>query len=576
MIKRINQLSIGNSIFIMTMLIVGLSMMAFSIISYRIIFSRTDDLIESTSKEINKQVILNYESYLSNVIDSSNALQKYIADLTKTNQIEELNSVFETTSSLDKNIRTVALFDNLGNVVSISSEGVLSDEIRSKDWFQNAIDLKDIHHFSSPHIEDIFDSSTKEVFTISKFIQYYKNGVQTNGVLAIDIDTEDFKTLATMTNLGTEGHIVITDEKRELIYSSESLCSDDTCESVQVMNDLIIGGALIKINHLNMYVNVNTIKYTRWNIATFINVDEITNTKFDMLLTIMIVFGATMIIIALTSAALSKRITGPLNKLENHIKKIEQGDFDSMITLSGQYEVVLLSQAFNSMSEQIRELMNRVMKEQREKRKTQFIALQNQINPHFLYNTLDSIVWLSENKRNADVEKAIIALSKFFRMSISGEDTLVNLRDEIEHVSNYLLIQQIRYHNSFHFDFEIQEEALDCKVLKFSLQPLVENAITHGLLPEESYCHISIRGYLKDNYVYLEVQNEGYGISSDRIDEIQKIFKGAIQSTSIGLRNIYQRLTLYYGKNADMFIESELDEYTKVTIKMPIDRGEIK
>jgi two-component system sensor histidine kinase YesM len=215
--------------------------------------------------------------------------------------------------------------------------------------------------------------------------------------------------------------------------------------------------------------------------------------------------------------------------------------------------------------------MQKVLNEQNEKRKTHFLALQNQINPHFLYNTLDSIVALSENNRNKDVEHAIIALSKFFRMSISSDMNLVELKDEIEHVRNYLVIQQIRYRNAFKFDFDIDEDVLHHKVIKLSLQPLVENAILHGIQPEEAFTTILIKGYIKDNFTYVEVFNEGYGISQDKIDEIKAVIQSQKESSSMGLKNVYQRLKLYYGEEADLYFESELDEYTKVIMKMPME-----
>ncbi|MBU1141931.1 MAG: sensor histidine kinase, partial [Firmicutes bacterium] len=245
------------------------------------------------------------------------------------------------------------------------------------------------------------------------------------------------------------------------------------------------------------------------------------------------------------------------------------------IHVEGQKEVVILAEAFNAMSDHVKELMEKVLVEQNEKRKTQFIALQNQINPHFLYNTLDSIVWLSENHRNKDVEKAIIELSKFFRMSISSEKNVVLLKDEIEHVSSYLSIQQIRYHNAFIFDFEIDPKVVNYHVLKLSLQPLVENAILHGIRPDEEFTKISIKAYEKDGFICIEVINEGYGMTTDRISEIHQVIRGEKESSSMGIKNVYQRLKLYYGASADLYIQSQLDESTTVTMKMPILEGEI-
>jgi two-component system, sensor histidine kinase YesM len=570
MINRFKNLSIGQSIFFIVTLIVGVSMLLSSVLITRLVFSRTDSLIAGTSKEINKQVVMNYENYLSNVIDTSNTLQKYILELTKSGDKAQLVDILISTRNIERNIQNIALFDTTGLPIATSSGDPIISSIANLDWFTQAQQNPAIHHFSSSHIEDIIRGGSVEVFSVSKSVQYYENDTIKDGILLIDIDTTNLKTLAAQTNLGTLGQVIITDEKNSLIYSSNSDCTVSDCSSAKIADSIILGGKLVSYNGLSMYVNVNTIKYTRWKIATFINVDSITRSKNDALIRMIMIFIGTLVAITLSSTLFSRRVSIPMNKLKEHIGLIEHGDFDSMIAVEGQKEVVILAEAFNLMSQRIKELMQRVMNEQIEKRKTQFIALQNQINPHFLYNTLDSIVWLSENNRNKDVEKAIVALSKFFRMSISSEMSTVSLKDEVEHVRNYLLIQQIRYQNSFGFRLEIDPKVEQNNVIKLSLQPLVENAIIHGIVPEESFTQILIKAYEKDNATVVEVYNEGYGIDKQRIDEIHRMIHGEQESTSMGLKNVYQRLKLYYGNKSDLFIESELDEYTKVTMIIPI------
>jgi len=576
MIKRLNDLSIGQMIFVISIAIVGIILMLATVTTNQIIFTRTDKLIETTSKEINKQVIMNYENYLSNVIDISNSLQGYIVDYTKDGNIDDLNQLFIVSTNIEKNIRSVALLSQDGDMIATSINSPINPRISDIDWFRQAIEMVDIHHFSGLHTENIISNGTDEVVTISKYVQYIKNGQTMNGVLMIDINTSNFKTLAAQTNLGGAGHIIITDQMNGLIYSSDNDCTNSNCDSAVIAQNIVLGGKLVNLSDLNMYVNVNTIKDTRWKIATFINVNEIITMKTEILVQMIFIFLGTLIAVALTSLYFSRRITNPMNKLKKHIKLIEQGDFESRVDVEGQKEVILLADAFNNMSDKVKELMVKVLNEQNEKRKTHFIALQNQINPHFLYNTLDSIVALSENNRNKDVELAIIALSKFFRMSISSEMNLVELKDEVEHIRNYLVIQQIRYRNAFKFDFDIDEEILHHKVIKLSLQPLVENAILHGIQPDESFTTILIKAYYKDGFTYIEVFNEGYGMSQERIKEIHDMIQSEKQSSSLGLKNVYQRLKLYYGDEADLYIESELDEYTKVIMKMPFSmEGEL-
>ena len=179
-----------------------------------------------------------------------------------------------------------------------------------------------------------------------------------------------------------------------------------------------------------------------------------------------------------------------------------------------------LTHSFNEMIKETRDLMDRILFEQRSKRKTEFQALQNQINPHFLYNTLDSIVYLSENKMNEKVIEMVVALSKFFRISISRGKNIILLKEELEHARNYLLIQQIRYHEKFTYEFDIDEDVLDEEVVKLTLQPLIENAIQHGINTEYGKGKIIIRAFKKDDYLYLEVEDDGYGLLPEQIEEL--------------------------------------------------------
>ena len=253
------------------------------------------------------------------------------------------------------------------------------------------------------------------------------------------------------------------------------------------------------------------------------------------------------------------------------MEKLEHGDFYKKIEVDGQQEVVSLSHSFNSMIEEIQILMDRVITEQKSKRKTEFQALQNQINPHFLYNTLDSIVYLSENKMNDKVIKMVIALSRFFRISISRGKNIIYLKEELEHARNYLLIQQIRYNEKFHFAFEVDDNVLDYKVVKLSLQPLIENAIVHGISTEYDGGMITIRAFQDAQNLVIEVEDDGYGMTTEQIEDIYNRIKYESENKSVGLRNVYQRLRLYYGDNDKFIVESELDIRTTIRLIIPIE-----
>jgi two-component system sensor histidine kinase YesM len=218
--------------------------------------------------------------------------------------------------------------------------------------------------------------------------------------------------------------------------------------------------------------------------------------------------------------------------------------------------------------------MERVVDEQRDKRKTELRALQNQINPHFLYNSLDSIVWLAEHERSEDVVTTVIALARFFRISISKGATFILVREEIDHVKNYLTIQSIRYVDKFSYAFDIDERMMTMKVMKLILQPLVENAIHHGLVEDDGF--IEIKGRLENGWMLFDVRNTGYGLTESRIAEIHDHLDGRDGSGSgfgVGLRNVQQRLKLYYGESAGLRFSGQPDEDTVVTVRIPVGPG---
>jgi two-component system sensor histidine kinase YesM len=219
---------------------------------------------------------------------------------------------------------------------------------------------------------------------------------------------------------------------------------------------------------------------------------------------------------------------------------------------------------------QIKELMDRVVVEQNEQKKSELKALQNQINPHFLYNTLDSIVWLVENNKNEAAAKMVCALAKLFRISISKGRNIIKISDEIEHARNYLIIQSFRYQDAFDYEFIVDEKLLDKMTIKLILQPIIENSIYHGLKNKIDPGHIIIKVEQVDENIKFSVTDNGYGMRQEKIDELYQNFKNPNLIDGVGLKNIFQRLIVYYGSEAKLSIKSVLDEGTCISVIVPM------
>jgi len=248
---------------------------------------------------------------------------------------------------------------------------------------------------------------------------------------------------------------------------------------------------------------------------------------------------------------------------------VERGDFGTNVYVSGAYEVEQLSKRFNLMLRRIRELMDQIIQEQEAKRKSELDVLQSQINPHFLYNTLNSVTRLAELGRNEEVVTTITSLSRFFRISLSKGKHIISVQDELEHVRHYLIIQTIRFKNRFRYEIRADEAALKCSTLKLILQPLVENAIHHGIEKSAEEGFIDIEARLDGDNLIFQIRDNGIGMTSDTVE---KLLSGNIRSergSGVGVRNVQERITLYYGPGYGLHFESEPEEGTTVTITIP-------
>ncbi|MGD9761368.1 MAG: histidine kinase [Candidatus Izemoplasmatales bacterium] len=572
--KLFRNFSIDKKLSIVVILLVFSALLFSSGFVFFRTFSSFESVVENNSKEINKQIILNYESHFEEIREVGRYIELETSKLNNANQTN-LFSLYNSFATLNADIISISLVDEAGIVRATSYANYVQNlYLTEHEWFSKAIENEGIYFFFISPVKKVFLNTDEEVINASKRIEFYINGEEHVGVLLIELSTLKIDTISKQSNLGEGGHIILFDDQDELIYSSDSNCIDSTCLSNVLARDLIIGGKFVEINGTEMYMSVNTIQGTRWRIATFINVEIISSSQSTLLMMLFYVFITTIVLSIVGTSILTKQITKPLNQLKAHMLEIQNSDhLYREVDIKGQKEVVILAQAYNDMIKEIRRLLDRLVEEQNEKRKTELIALQTQINPHFLYNTLDSIVWLAEQKDNEHVIEMVVALSRFFRISISGGKDVIPIEKELQHAQYYIQIQQIRYSNKFDYTFDIDQSILGFEVVKLVLQPLIENAIQHGI-HEEYKGLINIKAYQENGFINFEVSNNGYGLTKQKIDEIyEKI--SSDNHESVGLKNVVQRLKLYYGPTSGIEIISVLDKSTTFRIFYPIQGGGI-
>ena len=531
-----------------------------------------NEAINTQTSELSTQIVYNYENSIAGIIDISNIIQTDVDsfDIISGQGSRQFAEYLEQIVHLKSDIIKVAVYDYEDRTCLTSSDsseigGTLADG--KANWFIQAISDPTVHVFSTPFSE--YGSDEYKV-NVSKRIRFH-NGAR-RGVLLIEISFQSFIDLVDKSNLGEGGHITIIDSNYDVVYTSITE-PESTQEGIGVAREIVLGSRNEVVAGNNMSVHVDTLSNTKWRICAFINIDKLIEIERTFLLTMVLVSCVVLAIGILFFSVVARTITTPMKQLELAMQKVEKADYFRMeeVEIDASREVEALTLRFNRMMRKIGELMDHVIAEQNAQRKSELKALQSQINPHFLYNTLDSIMWLIENNKNHEAAEMVVALARLFRIGIAGDSEVIPLRDEIEHVRNYLLIQNIRYTGSFDYEFSVDEAALDILTMRLILQPIVENCIYHGLKNKIDKGSILISARVEEGCLILSVSDNGYGMRQETIDRLYRSFKDGAVAASVGLMNIYQRVMIYYGGDAGMTIESVLDEGTTVTIRQRLN-----
>ena len=524
-----------------------------------------EDNASNKSSEISKQIVYNYENYVASIIEKFNII---VDKLDNTDVKSDTNSVkeyFEDVITYRTDIGNITLFSIDGGLLASTNENFIasSDVVRMMFWFQEPIIQPTALYFSPPYTSE---SGNNMIFA-TKYLNF--NFGSDHGVLMIELSSDKIVNLAKNTNLGEFGQVVILNNNNSIVFNSGDNVTDDMLSAITLQS---LGSKNVTISNNLFNLHINTITNTRWKIAIFINIDDSRQSINNFTLTVSIIAIFSIALVVIMVNLIARGVTNPIRKLEKAMKDVEQSDFliVDKVDIKGQIEIESLADTFNLMMKRIKELMDKVVSEQISQRKSELKALQYQINPHFLYNTLDSIVFLIDDGRNSDASEMVVALAKLFRISISRGRNIITVRDEIEHAKSYLLIQSIRYSKQFKYNFEIDPQVLECTTVKLILQPLIENAIYHGIKNRIEEGKITVKAYIEDDKIVFKIIDNGYGIKEEKIKQMYETFNNPEINDGVGVKNVYLRLKLYYGDSADLKIESVLDEGTTITLYIPL------
>lgn len=509
------------------------------------------------------------------VVQASNAISNYIGDMQEimslieqklTENGRETEQTMEMLCSVRSDLVAIYIYNDRGELLDSHTGTHELKEHYLKDLSYISLDSyrSGVLYLSEPHVESLLQDYYPWVVSVLQEI----TGADGRKVrVVIDIRFSKISDYVDNVGIGQHGYCFIADSNGEIIYHPQQqlLYSGLKTESAEHF-DLSSDGSF---ETDELIWSVRSLDNCDWKVVGVSYISEMVTAKEMELLgnicvMLTIIMGLTMIV----SFLVSRLVTKPIQRLIRAMQEFEKDAAGYVYRpVEGTTEIEALSQSYEHMVGKIQNLMKQVRQEEISLRKTELKALQAQINPHFLYNTLDAIGWLCEEERCRDAVEMVNALAKLFRISISKGHELITIEKEVEHAGSYLKIQNFRYKNQFSYDFQIEEECLRYYCNKITLQPIIENAIYHGLDRMVDEGHIQIRIYSEGEDVIFRVEDNGVGMSEEQCRSI--LHKEPGDNSGIGIKNVNDRIKIYFGKEYGLSIESELDEGTTVIIRMP-------
>lgn len=576
--KHIKLQSIQMTISISFTVVAVLGMGTIGVSLYNRFVNRMEDMTIESSEQLLNQTAINLETYLRNMRRISDAMYYSVIkdkDLATETLEEEMNLLYEANKD---NLISIACYTNSGELVAAAPVATEKEnlDIVNQEWFTEAVGKMENTHFSTPHVQNLFDNTSYRyywVVSLSQAVELTNGGNSTLGVLLVDMNYSSIEQLFKKANTDhSSEYVYLMDSNGEIIYHPKqkliytNLYEENNLAAV----DYEDGSREEEFGGEKRLITVKTVSYTGWKIVSVVPMSSFNMGLSGTRQFAILFVSLAMLMIIVINQLVSARIAKPLRKLNESVEEWEAGNMNPDIYVGGSLEVEHLGKTLRSAVGQLQQLMHDILVEQEEKRKSELDALQSQINPHFLYNTLDSIVWMIEGERYQDAVFMVTQLASLFRISLSRGKTIIRIEDEIKHAKNYMNIQKIRYKNIFRIDFRIEEEILNCCTVKLVVQPLLENAIYYGVGSMDGEGEIEVVGYRSGGEVCIEVRDNGIGMPKETVDalltENNRVRK---KGSGVGLINVHNRIQLRFGKSYGLDIESLPDEGTTVRIHLP-------
>ncbi len=542
-----------------------------------------EELANENTRRVLSQVNMNLDSYLRRMMRVSDAMYYQVIKNTDL-ESERLEPGMELLYEENRDeLVSIAVFDGQGALVAGTPLNALKAgaDPASSDWYQAALDRMENLHFSVPHIQNLFedpDYGYRWVVSLSRYVQLTRAGITYSGVLLVDMSFSGIEQVCRDVELTNGGYLYLTDAAGELIYHprQQLIYAGLAAENNLAAAALADGTHQETFGGEERLVTVKTVGYTGWKLVGVVpRAGAGDDGGYTFLFGLsMLLFSA--FLLAFLNFRISARISDPIRRLEQSVKELEAGAEQVVIREDGCYEVRRLAHSIASMVSTMRHLMDDIIRQEQQKRRSELEVLQSQINPHFLYNTLDSVIWMTEAGRYEEAIQMVTSLARLFRISLSRGDSLIPLTEELEHARHYMTIQQIRYRDKFSTRISAQPDTRQLYTLKLIVQPLLENAIYHGMAGCEEDGRITVTAKREGDDLVIDVSDNGIGmppeVAKGLLDENRP--QTRTSGSGIGVRNVHRRIRLTFGERYGLEVFSEPDEGTTVRIRLPLITAE--
>lgn len=555
----------------------------FSIVSGSIFLDHAQKTAEEHSVQLIHQVSNSMDVYVETIEKMVNYIQLELQDTPFftmesegasgwESETDYIRSVLENVANSHREVAGIFIATKEDLYVSTGMSRISRDPFQNERWYreasENPEEIQLISVVTGRNIVTNRSYSIDDVFSLAKAVQDPETG-EVLGVILLDIRHDIIQSSINGVTIGEKGFVFVMDQEDNIVYTPVNgivyRVNPKWVKAMEPMSVQIQGGSYQIRSELS--------PYTGWRTVGVFSMDEVmssVNTIVYILFTCVII---SLVLVVIVSFKFSRTLTNPIFKLKRLMKQAESGDLTVRFNFEHNDEIGELGQSFNHMIARIDQLIQMVYVEQENKRTAEMKSLQEQIKPHFLYNTLDTISWMARDYDAEDIVRLVDALTNMFRIGLSHGKDIITVKEEITHVSNYLYIQKIRYKDKLNYVIHVDESLYAIEVPKLILQPLVENAIYHGVKAKRGGGTITITGVPEGENLVFTVQDDGAGMPQEKVEELnRRMSERSVldEQKSFGLFYIRERIQLCYGTGYGVHVESALGEGTRVTITLPL------